>query len=111
MKLNDTDKEILSILKVVLGPPDKAYDSDDVLKGLILKVLLVFSILGLSIVIYGDITNSNLPGALPGAVALHLALFFNVLTLYINAKSKNSSLLVLGFTWLPMHLGYYLGSI
>ena len=109
MKLNNTDKEILTILKAVFGSSRNIVDPDDLLKSLMLKVMLLFSFLGFCTVVYFDITNNKALGILADIIAGIVALFFLSLTLYINAKSKNSSLFIWLLTMLSMFLGYYLG--
>ncbi len=110
MAFTESDKEIIEILKGGKRKPKEFQDPDEFLRRLFLKAFFIISLLGLLIVVVLDFNETKNVGIIADMTAISFTLFFACLTLYINAKSNNFSLLTALFTILSLILGYYLGS-
>ncbi|EJG1717105.1 hypothetical protein [Vibrio parahaemolyticus] len=110
MAFTESDKEILEILKGQKGKQSELIDPDELLRRFFLKAFFFMSLLGLLAVVVMDFTGVEDVGIVADISAMFFALFFGCLTLYINSKSENFSVLTALFTIASLLLGYYLGS-
>lgn len=109
IKLNKSDKEILSILKVVfLTRRVNPMQSDHHMRLWMIRMFFAASILGLIARIAMGITGQEISSEVSGAVNLPIAIFFGVLFLHINNESENTSIIVFALTWLSLILGLYI---
>ncbi len=110
MAFTESDKEILEILKGLKGKQSELIDPDELLRRFFLKAFFFMSLLGLLAVVVLEFKGAENVGSVADISAMFFALFFGCLTLYINSKSENFSVLTALFTIVSLLLGYYLGS-
>lgn len=108
MNMNKVDEEILGILKETFRKKKGEFiDRDEVMVELILKLLLFLSlgILFTSFVMF--LAGKEMPSGTQSAIATPISLFFGLLFIHINNKSKNMSVIMFVLTWVSMVISLY----
>ena len=101
ISINHIDKEILDILKKIIRKkaPNELIDADDLLKEQLIKTFALLSLVVIIISLIGkifSIDNSNF-GYFGSTI---FTLFFMMLFMHLNNKSKNPSVIMYGLTFL-----------
>jgi len=101
--MNKADKEIIKILKETFRSKknDIFYDPDELMREFFLKILLTFSILSLILLVISKLQGGELSGIKMMTSGI-TTVFFGILSIHLNNKSENFSLILFGITFISM---------
>lgn len=104
--MNEADEEILAILKETFrSKKGELIDPDEAMRELFLKLLLGMSVLGIATWVITAVFDYESSQSIHPIAATPISLFFGLLFIHINNKSKNSSVIVFALTWVTVVLG------
>jgi len=109
LSISETDKEIIDILKELIRKkkPNESIDPDDLLAEQLLKTFALLSIIALIVSLIGKIFAPDELN-IDFISSTVFTLFFMMLFMHLNNKSKNPSLILYGLTFISTMIPIWL---